>query len=223
MGKTAIVLGATGLTGNFLLEKLITDSSYKKIKLFSRNSVHKTSTKIEEHLIDLFKLDTCKELFTGDVLFCCIGTTASKTKDKEVYKAIDYGIPVSAAKLATINNIKTFVVLSSMGANPSSSIFYNKTKGEMERDVLRQNIKNTYVLRPSLIGGNRDEVRVGERIGKVVMSLLGPFFLGPLKKYKIISPENIVSCMQKLAESEVYQSIFSSDEIVKIANSNKNK
>ena len=193
MGKTAIVLGATGLTGNFLLEKLITDSSYKKIKLFSRNSVHKTSTKIEEHLIDLFKLDTCKELFTGDVLFCCIGTTASKTKDKEVYKAIDYGIPVSAAKLATINNIKTFVVLSSMGANPSSSIFYNKTKGEMERDVLRQNIKNTYVLRPSLIGGNRDEVRVGERIGKVVMSLLGPFFLGPLKKYKIISPENIVS------------------------------
>jgi len=223
MGKTAIVLVATGLTGNFLLEKLITDSSYKKIKLFSRNSVHKTSTKIEEHLIDLFKLDTCKELFTGDVLFCCIGTTASKTKDKEVYKAIDYGIPVSAAKLATINNIKTFVVLSSMGANPSSSIFYNKTKGEMERDVLRQNIKNTYVLRPSLIGGNRDEVRVGERIGKVVMSLLGPFFLGPLKKYKIISPENIVSCMQKLAESEVYQSIFSSDEIVKIANSNKNK
>ena len=223
MGKTAIVLGATGLTGNFLLEKLITDSSYKKIKLFSRNSVHKTSTKIEEHLIDLFKLDTCKELFTGDVLFCCIGTTASKTKDKEVYKAIDYGIPVSAAKLATINNIKTFVVLSSMGANPSSSIFYNKTKGEMERDVLRQNIKNTYVLRPSLIGGNRDEVRVGERIGKVVMSLLGPFFLGPLKKYKIISPENIVSCMQKLAESEVYQSIFSSYEIVKIANSNKNK
>jgi uncharacterized protein YbjT (DUF2867 family) len=223
MSKTAIILGATGLTGSFLLEKLIRDTSFEKIKLFSRNPVHKTSSKIEEHLIDLFKLETYKELFTGDVLFCCIGTTASKTKDKEVYKAIDYGIPVSAAKLAIKNNIKTFIVVSSMGANVSSSLFYNKTKGEMERDVLKQNIKNTYILRPSLIGGNRNELRVGERIAKGVMSLLDPFFLGPLKKYKIISPENIVSCMQKLAESNVYQSIFSSDEIVKIANSNKNK
>ena len=140
-----------------------------------------------------------------------------------MYKAIDYGFPVSAAKLAIQNNIKTFVVVSSMGANASSSFFYNKTKGEMECDVLKQNIKNTYILRPSIIGGNRDELRVGERIGKGIMSLLSPFFLGPLKKYKIISPENIVSCMQKLAESEVYQTIFSSDKIVKIANSNKNK
>ena len=223
MSKTAIVLGATGLTGSLLLEKLIADTSYEKIKLFSRNSVHKSSTKIEEYLIDLFKLETYKDLFTGDTVFCCIGTTASKTKNKEVYKAIDYGIPVNAAKLATKNNIKTFVVVSSMGANASSSIFYNKTKGEMERDVLKQNIKNTYILRPSLIGGNRDELRIGEKIGKVIMSLLRPFFLGPLKKYKIISPENIVSCMQKLAKSEVYQSIFSSDEIVKIADLNKNK
>ncbi len=223
MSKTAIVLGATGLTGSLLLEKLIADTSYEKIKLFSRNSVHKSSTKIEEYLIDLFKLETYKDLFTGDTVFCCIGTTASKTKNKEVYKAIDYGIPVNAAKLATKNNIKTFVVVSSMGANASSSIFYNKTKGEMERDVLKQNIKNTYILRPSLIGGNRDELRIGEKIGKVIMSLLRPFFLGPLKKYKIISPENIVGCMQKLAKSEVYQSIFSSDEIVKIADLNKNK
>ena len=223
MSKTAIVLGATGLTGSFLLEKLIADTSYEKIKLFSRNSVHKSSTKIEEHLIDLFELETYKDLFTGDALFCCIGTTASKTKDKEVYKAIDYGIPVNAAKLATKNDIKTFVVVSSMGANASSSIFYNKTKGEMECDDLKQNIKNTYILRPSLIGGNRNELRVGERIGKGIMRLLSPFLLRSLKNYKIISPENIASCMQKLAESEVYQSIFSSDEIVKIANSNSNK
>ena len=110
-----------------------------------------------------------------------------------MYKVIDYGFPVSAAKLAIKNNIKTFIVVSSMGANVSSSLFYNKTKGEMERDVLKQNIKNTYILRPSLIGGNRNELRVGERIAKGVMSLLDPFFLGPLKKYKIISPENIVS------------------------------
>ena len=154
-------------------------------------------------------------------VFCCVGTTAAKTKDIAKYKQIDYGIPVTAVKIAKENNIDTFVVISSMGANVSSTTFYSKTKGEMERDVLRQNIKNTYIVRPSLIGGHRNEFRIGERIGKGVMSLLNPMFLGSLKKYKMIDPEKIASCMQKLAKIELDQSIFSSDEIVEIANSTK--
>ena len=131
MGKTAIILGATGLTGRILLKKLIADTSYEKITLFSRRSVGNTSKKVEEHLINLLRLEEYKDQFIGDEVFCCIGTTASKTKDKKNYKAIDYGIPVNAAKLAIQNNIKTFIVISSMGANASSSIFYNRTKGEM--------------------------------------------------------------------------------------------
>jgi uncharacterized protein YbjT (DUF2867 family) len=221
MSKTAIILGATGLTGGILLKNLIADKAYTKIKIFSRNPIDIQSDKIEEYIIDLFQLNKFEENFTADVLFCCIGTTAAKTKDKESYKTIDYGIPLSAAKMAKKKDIKTFVVISSMGANASSSVFYNRTKGEMERDVLGQNIKNTFILRPSLIGGNRDEVRVGERIGKGIMSLLNPLFLGSLKKYKMISPEKIATCMQKLADSKSHQSIFSSDEIVEIANSRK--
>mgnify|MGYP001225984971 FL=1 len=221
MPKTAIILGATGLTGGILLQKLIVDKTYTKIKLFSRNSVVIKSYKLEEHLIDLLDLNKSKELFTADEVFCCIGTTAFKTKDKKVYRTIDYGIPVSAAKLAIKNNISTFVVVSSMGANASSTVFYNKTKGEMERDVLKQNIKNTYILRPSLIGGNRTEIRVGERIGKGIMSVINPLFLGSLKKYKMIPAEKIASCMQILAKSDTNQSIFSSDQIVEIANSIK--
>ena len=221
MPKTAIILGATGLTGGILLQKLIADKTYTKIKLFSRNSVVIKSYKLEEHLIDLLDLNKSKELFTADEVFCCIGTTAFKTKDKKVYRTIDYGIPVSAAKLAIKNNISTFVVVSSMGANASSTVFYNKTKGEMERGVLKQNIKNTYILRPSLIGGNRTEIRVGERIGKGIMSVINPLFLGSLKKYKMIPPEKIASCMQILAKSDTNQSIFSSDQIVEIANSIK--
>ncbi len=221
MPKTAIILGATGLTGGILLQKLIVDKTYTKIKLFSRNSVVIKSYKLEEHLIDLLDLNKSKELFTADEIFCCIGTTAFKTKDKKVYRTIDYGIPVSAAKLAIKNNISTFVVVSSMGANASSTVFYNKTKGEMERDVLKQNIKNTYILRPSLIGGNRTEIRVGERIGKGIMSVINPLFLGSLKKYKMIPAEKIASCMQILAKSDTNQSIFSSDQIVEIANSIK--
>ena len=219
MSKTAIILGGTGLTGGILLNKLLADSTYSKIKLFSRSSADVKSEKLEQYLINLFQLENYKEDFTGDVVFCCIGTTAAKTKDSAKYKQIDYGIPVKAAKIAKENKIDTFVVMSSMGADVTSNTFYSQIKGEMERDVLKQKIKNTYILRPSLIGGDREEFRLGERIGKGIMSVLNPLFVGGLKKYKMIHPEDIASCMQSLAKSKNNQTIFSSDEIVEIANS----
>jgi uncharacterized protein YbjT (DUF2867 family) len=221
MSKTAIILGATGLTGGILLDKLVADKNYATIKLFSRNPVEIQSDKIQEFLVNLLELENHKEDFTADVLFCCIGTTAAKTKDSSKYKQIDYGIPVKAAKLAKENNMDTFVVMSSMGADAFSSVFYSKTKGEMERDVLKQKIKNTYIVRPSLIGGDRDEFRLGEKIGKGFMSIINPFMKGALEKYKMIHPEKIASCMQILAENHENQVVFSSDEIVTIANSRK--
>jgi uncharacterized protein YbjT (DUF2867 family) len=221
MGKIAIILGATGFTGALLLEQLIADDTYEKIKLFSRSSAHKTSVKVEEHLVDLLNLEAFKDQFFGDVVFCCIGTTAAKTKDKKNYKSIDYGIPTAASKLAKQNNINTFIVLSSMGADVSSSVFYSKTKGEMERDVLAQKVPKTFILRPSLIGGNRKEFRLGEKIGKVCMTAFNPLLIGRFEKYKIIHPETIVKCMTVLAENTENETIISSDKIVTIANSIK--
>ncbi|KOY52525.1 NAD(P)H-binding protein [Polaribacter dokdonensis] len=218
MGKTAIILGATGLTGNLLLEQLITDNNYSKIKLFSRNSVDVTSDKIEEFIIDLLALEDSTKDFVADEVFCCIGTTAAKTKDKKLYKAIDYGIPVTAAKIAKENGIATFIVMSSMGADKNSSVFYNRTKGEMERDVLNQRINNTYVLRPSLIGGNRNEFRLGEKMGQGIMRVFNPLLVGSLEKYKMIHPEKIATCMRILANTKPIETIFSSDKIQEIAN-----
>lgn len=218
MGKTAIILGATGLTGNLLLEKLIADKNYSKIKLFSRNSVDVSSGKIEEFIIDLLALKDSINDFVADEVFCCIGTTAAKTKDKKLYKAIDSGIPVTAAKIAKENGIGTFIVISSMGADANSSVFYNRTKGEMECDVLKHRIKNTYILRPSLIGGNRNEFRLGEKIGKGIMRIFNPLLVGSLEKYKMIHPEKIANCMRILANTKPNETIFSSDNIQEIAN-----
>jgi uncharacterized protein YbjT (DUF2867 family) len=218
MGKTAIILGATGLTGNLLLEQLIADKNYSKIKLFSRNSVDVTSDKIEEFIIDLLALEDSTKDFVADEVFCCIGTTAAKTKDKKLYKAIDYGIPVTAAKIAKENGIATFIVMSSMGADINSSVFYNRTKGEMERDVSKQRINNTYVLRPSLIGGNRNEFRLGEKMGQGIMRIFNPLLLGSLEKYKMIHPKKIATCMRILANTKPTETIFSSDKIQEIAN-----
>ncbi|MEX2350692.1 MAG: NAD(P)H-binding protein [Flavobacteriaceae bacterium] len=196
MKKTAIILGATGLTGGHLLDFLLKDDRYEKIKLFSRSSVGLSNPKLEEHLIDLFELEKHKENFQADEVFCCIGTTKAKTPDDETYRKIDYGIPFATAKICKGNSINTYIVISAMGANPDSKVFYNKTKGEMERDVLKQNIQNTYILQPGLINGNRDEKRLGESIAKFLFKVLNPVIP---KKYRSISPETIAKTMIVLA------------------------
>ncbi len=214
MSKTAIIIGATGLTGGMLLDYLLEDPTYDKITLFSRRSVQKKHPKLEEQLLDLFALDEQKAVFTGDVVFCCIGTTKAKTPNKETYRKIDYGIPVVAAKLAKQNGIHTFIVISAMGANPKSRVFYNQIKGEMERDVLQQGIKNTFILQPSLIGGNRKERRIGERMAQVFMNYFG--FLVP-KKYKMIHPEAIAKAMQILARKGFSATRITSEKTIEIA------
>ena len=113
--KTAIVLGGTGLTGNLLIKRLLADESYACIKLFSRKASGIKSEKIEEFIGDLLQLEHFKDDFTADEVFCCIGTTSAKTRDRSVYKAIDFGIPSAAARLARENKIPTFLVISSMG------------------------------------------------------------------------------------------------------------
>ena len=217
MGKSTIILGATGLTGQLVLQQLLKDSRYDKIILFSRSSVNTKNDKVVEYLADLIKLEDYKANFTADEVFCCIGTTAAKTPDRNLYKKIDYGIPVTAAKLAKANGIKTFMVISAMGANIESGVFYNRTKGEMERDVLQQGIERTYVLRPSLIGGDRNEKRLGEYIEKQLFKLLNPLMLGSLKKYRSIHPEKIAKAMVWLANNDYYKKIIESDEIHEIA------
>ena len=221
MKKTAIILGATGLTGSILLQKLIEDERYDTIKLFSRSKTEGLPNKVKQYIGNLLELEQFKEDFIADEVYCCIGTTSKKTPNKTLYKQIDYGIPVTAAKLSKENNIPAFLVISALGANKKSSVFYNKTKGDMEHDVLQQNIKNTIILRPSLIGGERNERRILEKIGLVVFKIIQPLFIGKLKKYKIINAESIAQAMIHLANNKSNaEVIITSNEIKKIALNN---
>ena len=218
MKKTAIVLGATGLTGSLLLDKLLQDDRYQTIKLFSRKKMDDMPSKVQQFVGDILALESFKKDFTADEVFCCIGTTAKKTPDKTRYKKIDFGIPVTAAKLSKENGIATFIVVSALGANATSAIFYSKTKGEMEQAVLAEKIEKTHILQPSIIGGNRQETRIGEKIGLVVMKLLQPLFFGKLKKYRIIAAEDIAQTMLNLANSVSTKTRITSDQITKIKN-----
>ena len=217
MKKTAIILGASGLTGAIVLEKLLNDERYNTVKLFSRNKIEGLPSKVKQYVGDLLELKSFKKEFTGDEVYCCIGTTAKKTPDKTLYKAIDYGIPVAAAILTKENDINTFTVVSSIGANVKSSVFYSNTKGEMERDVLSKKIENTFILQPSIIGGNRKEQRLGEKIALIIFNIVQPLFIGKLKKYKITEAEYIAQAMINLTNSNSTKKIITSDKIKEIA------
>jgi uncharacterized protein YbjT (DUF2867 family) len=214
--KTAIILGATGLTGSLLLKKLIQDDRYSQIRLFSRSTVGFSHPKLKEFLGDILLLEAFKADYKADEVYCCIGTTKAKTPDPEMYKKIDFGIPVSAAALCKSNGIDTFLVVSAMGADPKSRIAYNRLKGNMEESVLKNKIPKIHILRPSLIVGERTEKRFGERVGAKVMKVLDPLLMGSWKKYRSIKADAIAEAMIWLANNDHKEVYIESNAIMGI-------
>lgn len=217
MPKTAIILGASGASGGEVLRLLLNDSRYEKVKLFSRSSINNKNSKIEEYIIDLFELEKHAEAFTADEVYCCIGTTKAKTPDKKTYHKIDYGIPVTAAKLAKANKIPVFIVISAIGADADSSIFYSRTKGEMQDDVLGANIPTTYILQPSLIVAERNDSRIMEKLASGFMKLINPVLQGGAAKYRSIKAGNVAKAMVWLANNDYKRIFITSDKIEKMS------
>ena len=211
--KTALIIGATGLTGGILLNELLHDDRYAKVKVLSRKSLQQVHPKLEVQLIDFENMGHYKKVFIADECYCCIGTTKAKTPDEDRYRQIDYGIPVEAARICKYNGVPAFIVMSSLGADPNSRVFYSRIKGEMEEAILDLSFKKTIIVRPSLIAGERKEKRVGEQIAKLVMGIVNPILVGRLKKYRSIHPQTIAKAMVKLANSVVDKSVFLSDEL----------
>ncbi|MBS9779463.1 MAG: NAD-dependent epimerase/dehydratase family protein [Moraxellaceae bacterium] len=195
MKKTAIILGATGLTGGHLLDKLLANDDYQQVKIFTRRTTGKTHPKLTEIICDVLNLEEQADKFFADELFCCIGTTKAKTPNKNLYHAIDYGIPVSGAKLAERNKIPTLSVISAIGADAKSSVFYNRTKGEMEQAILQCDIANILIYRPSLIYGERADNRLGEKVATAVVKGLQQAMIGKLAKYRAISGEQLANAL----------------------------
>ncbi len=208
MKKTAILLSATGLTGSHLLNKLLASNDYENVKIFTRRATGKSHPKLTEIVCDVIKLEEQADAFTADVVFCCIGTTKAKTPDKTLYHAIDYGIPVACAKLAERNNIPTLSVVSAIGANADSSVFYSRTKGEMEQAVLACDIANILIYRPSLIYGEREDNRLGEKLGIALSKGLQKVMIGKLEKYRAISGEELATALFNGVQKQGHHIIF---------------
>ena len=214
--KTALVFGSSGLVGSHLLNGLIHNSNYSKIKIFVRSLSETNDSKIEIIKTDFNNLDKHVEDIKGDECFFCIGTTKKKSPDKSEYQKIELDIPKKIAQIAKFNLVKSFFFISSGYANPKSSGDYLKFKGFVEEEIKNLNFDKIGIMRPSFLLGNRKEKRIVEKLGIILFKLLTPILVGPLRKMRPIRSEIVAKAMVKLANENIIQSIFESNEIIEL-------
>ena len=217
--KTAIVFGSTGLIGGHLVNQLIQDNYYTKIKIFVRSQTSINNEKVEVINIDFNNLGNHKTEITGDDCFFCIGTTKQNSPDKNDYQKVELDIPKEIAQIAKANSVKSFIFISSIYANPNSSGNYVKFKGLVEEELKRLNFSKLGILRPSFLMGKRKENRVGEKIGIFTFSALSPLLFGPFKKMRPINSEKVAKAMIKIANENLEKTVFESNEIVELTSS----
>ena len=214
--KTALVFGSSGLIGGHLLNQLIKDNNYNKIKIFVRSEPENNDPKVEIIKTEFNNLENHKEDIKGDDCFFCIGTTKQNSPDKNEYRRVELDVPKEIAQIAKSNSVNSFVFVSSGYADPKSSGDYLKFKGEVEEELKRLNFSKLGIMRPSFLLGDRKEKRVGEKIGIFVFKLLSPLFLGPLKKMKPIHSATVAKAMIAITQNESSQIIFESNEIAEL-------
>ena len=216
--KTALVFGSTGLVGGHLLDQLIKNENYNKIKLFVRSEIIINDLKVEIIKTDFNNMEKHKEEMTGDHCYFCIGTTKQNSPDKDEYRRVELDLPKQIAQITKSNSVNSFVFVSSGYADPNSSGDYLKFKGLVEEELKRLSFNKLGIMRPSFLIGDRKEKRLGEKLGIFVFKLLSPLFLGPLKKMKPIQSEKVAKAMIKISNGDFRQQVFESNEIVEISN-----
>jgi uncharacterized protein YbjT (DUF2867 family) len=215
MQKNVLLIGASGLIGSELVQLLLRDDKIKSLKVFVRKSLAITDQKLFELLVDFDCLEDFKHEFQGDALFCCIGTTRKKTPDLAAYKAIDYGIVLSAANLARSNQVPQVHLVSAIGANVSSKIFYNRLKGEIEKDLLQLNFPTTLIYQPAMLIGKRSESRPAEFIAQKLMPFFDVFLLGKTRKYHSIEAKKVAeSMLYNLHKSQKGASVLQYEKMI---------
>lgn len=198
--KTAVIVGATGSIGRELVPLVASSPYFEKLLILHRRATQFGGlAKVEERIVDFTKLASIPPAGAATV-FCCIGTTQKKAGSTEAFQKVDRDIPVALAGWAASTGATTFVTISSLGADAHSKSVYLRTKGEMEEGVARAGVPSTYILRPSLLDGEREEFRLAEQVGNRALALLNPLMAGPLRRYRSVRTRTVAAAMLACGE-----------------------
>jgi uncharacterized protein YbjT (DUF2867 family) len=218
MPQTAVVIGATGLTGSHLVNLLLHNPAFDKVKVLLRAPSFKQREGLEITIVDFGDEESLAAALHGDALFCCIGTTRKKAGGKEEFRQVDFDIPVRCATLAKRQGLGQFLLMSSIGANVRSRFFYLRTKGETEQAVTRLGFPGLHIFRPAALLGKRREKRLGEMLGQWLVLVFYYLLQGRWKKYRAVKASTVAKAMIAAAvKGEHGTHIYETDAIKEMA------
>ncbi|WP_316803169.1 oxidoreductase [Pedobacter nototheniae] len=200
--KKAIIFGASGFIGSYLLTELLNNPDYEQVTVVVRKDLNLINPKLKTLIGDLNSLPELKESIIANEIYIALGTTKKNVPNEADYYKIDHDYPVLAAKLAKENGAKSVFVVTAVGANAHSNIFYIKTKGQVELDIIALDFDHTHIFRPSMLMGNRTENRPMEKVFMGIWSVINPILFGSLKKYKGINGSEVAKAMINAAKNE---------------------
>jgi len=197
--RSALLAGATGLVGGHLLRLLLADDTYQKVTILSRRGLPLTNPKLQQRLIDFDHLADLDAPKVDDV-FCCLGTTIRKAGSQDAFRKVDFGYVEALARVAARAGAKQFLLVSAIGADPKSRVFYSRVKGETEAAVQAVGFTATHIFQPSMLMGDRTESRVLERVGTPLMRAVAFAMVGPLRHYRPIPAVDVAAAMVRTAK-----------------------
>lgn len=195
LNRHAGIAGATGLVGAELLRQLLENERYAEVTAYVRRPLPDRHPKLRTVVVDFDRLRDAAPDTRIDDAFCCLGTTLRNAGSREAFRRVDADYVIAFAQLMQRAGASCFVGVSAMGASPSSSVFYSRTKGEVEAAVQALGLARTCLVRPSFLVGARAESRPGERAGIAIASVLSPLLIGPLRKYRPIGVRTVARAM----------------------------
>ncbi len=199
--KTAIIAGATGLIGSQLLNNLLESNHYNKIVALVRNEIPFQSPKLIQVIVDYNNLQSIADHLKCDDVFCCLGTTIKKAGSQNEFYKVDFQYCLNLAIESHKNGASNFYLVTALGANANSKVFYNSVKGKLENAIQNIGFNSFYIFRPSLLLGNRNEFRLGEKIMQMIMKPFSKLMFGSMEKYAAIESKQVAKAMYCLAVS----------------------
>ncbi len=202
--RMAVIVGSTGAIGRQLVPLVVAARRFDKVVvLHHRATPYGRLAEVDERIVDFTCLPALQPGDDLEAVFCCVGTTQKKAGSTEAFQGVDRDLPIALARWAADHNATTFVGVSSVDANSRARSIYLKTKGQMEAGIAGAGLRSSYLLRPSLLAGGRDEYRLAERIGNRVLAVIGPLMVGPVRKYRAVHTKTVAAAMLACAQRAV--------------------
>lgn len=208
------MIGATGLVGGHCLELLLRDAAYGRVVTLGRKALPLEHPKLAQHVIDFARLRDDASLVRAQDIYSCLGTTIKKAGTREAFREVDFTYQYEVARAAAANGAEQLLLVSALGANARSAVFYNRVKGELEEAVSKLPLAGVQIFRPSLLLGERAEFRLGERVAELPMRYVSFLMVGPLAKFRPVHARTVAKAMLLIARQRPQgTNIFESDRI----------